>query len=79
MANGTAPNRGESDYERISWDEAADIVTDEIKRIKREYGPAAIMSTPGSHHLWGHVGYRHSALPQVHESGWLYLCGSQPG
>ena len=53
--------RGESGYERISWNEAGDIVTGEIKRIKREYGPAAIMSTAGSHHLWGHMGYRHSA------------------
>lgn len=52
--------RGESSYERISWDEAADIVTNEIKRIKREYGPAAILTTPSSHHLWGNVGYRHS-------------------
>jgi molybdopterin guanine dinucleotide-containing S/N-oxide reductase-like protein len=52
--------RGESEYERISWDEAADIVTSEIKRIKRDYGPAAILSTPGSHHLWGNIGYRHS-------------------
>ena len=23
-------------------------------------GPAAILTTPGSHHLWGNVGYRHS-------------------
>ena len=53
--------RGESGYERISWDEAAKLVTDEMKRIKREYGPAAIMSTASSHHLWGNVGYRHSA------------------
>ena len=52
--------RGESGYERISWDEAANIVTNEIKRIKREYGPAAILSTASSHHLWGHLGYRHS-------------------
>jgi len=50
--------RGESGYERISWDEAADIVTSEIKRIKREYGPAAILTTPGSHHMWGNIGYR---------------------
>ena len=55
-------NRGESGYEQISWDEAAEIVSSEIKRIKREYGPAAMMATPGSHHLWGHVGYRHSAF-----------------
>ncbi|MDH3886796.1 MAG: molybdopterin-dependent oxidoreductase, partial [Desulfobacterales bacterium] len=53
--------RGESGYEQISWDEAGDIVAGEIKRIKREYGPGAILSTAGSHHLWGHMGYRHSA------------------
>ncbi len=53
--------RGESEYERISWDEAATIVTNEMKRIKRDYGPAAIMTTAGSHHMWGNVGYRHSA------------------
>ena len=52
--------RGESKYERISWNVAAEIVTKEMKRIKRDYGPGAIMSTPGSHHLWGNVGYRHS-------------------
>jgi anaerobic selenocysteine-containing dehydrogenase len=50
--------RGESGYERISWDDAAKIVTDEIKRIKREYGPAAMLTTPGSHHMWGNIGYR---------------------
>ena len=59
--NRNCKNRGVSGYERIGWDEATDIVTSEIKRIKREYGPGAIMSTAGSHHLWGNVGYRHSA------------------
>ena len=53
-------NRGVSGYEPISWDEALDMVADEIVRVKREYGPAAILSTPSSHHLWGNVGYRHS-------------------
>jgi len=60
--NRNCTKRGESGYERISWDEAADIVISEIKRIKREYGPAAIMSTTGSHHLWGNIGYRHSTF-----------------
>lgn len=55
-------NRGISGYERISWDEALDIVSGEINRIKREYGPGAIMMSPGSHHLWGNIGYRFSAL-----------------
>ena len=53
-------NRGVSGYEPISWDEALDMVADEIVRVKREVGPAAILSTPGSHHMWGNVGYRHS-------------------
>src|SRR3990172_7036903 len=53
-------NRGISGYEPISWDEALDIVCDEVIRLKREVGPAAILTTPGSHHLWGNVGYRHS-------------------
>ena len=59
--NRNCHNRGISGYERIGWDEAVDIVTGEIRRIKREYGPGAILSTAGSHHLWGNVGYRHSA------------------
>ncbi len=54
-------NRGYSGYERISWDEALDLAVYEINRIKRESGPASIMSTPSSHHMWGNVGYRHSA------------------
>ncbi len=56
-----AHNRGTSDYEPISWDEALDIVTAEIVRMKRERGPAGILTSPGSHHLWGIVGYRTSA------------------
>ena len=53
--------RGESGYEPISWDEALDIVAAEIVRIKREVGPAGMLTCPGSHHLWGNVGYRFSA------------------
>ena len=32
-------NRGKSGYERISWDEALDIVAGEMKRIRADYGP----------------------------------------
>ena len=53
--------RGESGYEPISWESAAEIVCNEIKRVKRDYGPAALLSTASSHHLWGNIGYRHSA------------------
>ena len=55
-------NRGKSGYVRISWDEAIKIVTDEIKRQKREYGPGAITFSHGSHHTWGNIGYYLSAL-----------------
>jgi trimethylamine-N-oxide reductase (cytochrome c) len=55
-------NRGVSGYERISWDEALTIVTDEFKRVKRECGPGAIAVSHGSHHSWGNVGYYLSAM-----------------
>ena len=58
--NRNIQNRGISGYVRISWDEALDIVVNEINRVKRTYGPAAILSSPSSHHMWGNVGYRHS-------------------
>jgi len=54
-------NRGTSGYRRISWDEALDILTDEIKRVHTTYGPGAIATTSPSHHTWGNIGYRFSA------------------
>lgn len=54
-------NRGISGYERITWDEALDIVAKEIQRVKRDFGPGAIMCNHGSHHTWGNVGYYISA------------------
>ena len=54
-------NRGTSGYERISWDEALDMVAGEIKRIKRDYGAGGILSTNSCHQTWGNVGYYLSA------------------
>jgi trimethylamine-N-oxide reductase (cytochrome c) len=54
-------NRGISGYQRISWDEALDIVAGEIKRCKTQYGQGAIMANHGSHHNWGNIGYYISA------------------
>ncbi|MGA3128434.1 MAG: molybdopterin-dependent oxidoreductase [Candidatus Korobacteraceae bacterium] len=54
-------NRGVSGYEKISWDEALDIVAGEILRVKQQYGPGAIMNGSGSHHTWGNLGYWLSA------------------
>jgi len=55
-------NRGISGYERISWDEALDLVSGEMKRVKRDHGPGAIAVSHGSHHNWGNIGYYLSAL-----------------
>ena len=54
-------NRGSSGYERISWDEALDIVAGEIQRVKTEHGQGAIIANHGSHHTWGNIGYYISA------------------
>jgi len=54
-------NRGISGYERISWDEALDIVASEIQRVKTEHGQGAIIANHGSHHTWGNIGYYISA------------------
>ncbi|MBW1802155.1 MAG: molybdopterin-dependent oxidoreductase, partial [Deltaproteobacteria bacterium] len=56
--NRNPQNRGKSKYERISWDEALDIVSGEIKRVRDKYGPAAISGLTSSHHNWGIVGYK---------------------
>ena len=50
--------RGKSNYERISWDEALDIVASEIERIRETYGPAAITGITSSHHNWGAIFYK---------------------
>jgi trimethylamine-N-oxide reductase (cytochrome c) len=63
--------RGVSGYERISWEEALDIVANEIKRVKKVHGPGAILSGSGSHHLWGNIGYWLSCrLRFLNSIGW---------
>ena len=52
-------NRGEGKFERISWDEALDMVANELKRIKNTYGCPAIFYVPYS----GNTGtFLHSQL-----------------
>ena len=54
--------RGESGYEPISWDEALDMVAEEMIRLKREYGPAAMHDHPL---LAPHVGQRRLPLQRL--------------
>jgi molybdopterin guanine dinucleotide-containing S/N-oxide reductase-like protein len=41
--------RGESKYIRITWDEALEIVCNEIKRVIKKYGPFAILAQADGH------------------------------
>jgi anaerobic selenocysteine-containing dehydrogenase len=42
-------NRGKSKYKRISWDEAADMIASEMKRIGEKYGGSSIFLQGGGH------------------------------
>jgi molybdopterin guanine dinucleotide-containing S/N-oxide reductase-like protein len=59
--NRNIQNRGKSEFVRISWDEALDIVTQEIRRSKA-VGRGAILANSGSHHQWGNFGHYLSAF-----------------
>jgi molybdopterin guanine dinucleotide-containing S/N-oxide reductase-like protein len=36
-------NRGKSKFKRISWDEALEIISSEIKRVQQKYGPYSVL------------------------------------
>ena len=42
-------NRGKSKFVRISWDEAAQIVADELTRVQQKYGPTAVLVQGDGH------------------------------
>lgn len=42
-------NRGRSHFIEITWDEALDLVANEISRVKTHYGASAILHSPISH------------------------------
>ena len=58
-----AANRGKSKFERISWDEALDIMESEIKRIIDTYGPYSVLTI-------GEDGHRESK--NLHAGGGMH-------
>ena len=42
-------NRGVSKFKRISWDQALDIIVSEMNRIKKKYGPTAVLYQSDQH------------------------------
>ena len=60
--------RGEGKFERISWDEAFEIVTSKLIEIKEKYGNSAILLVPGG----GNQGMIHGIVPvalMLHQIG----------
>lgn len=41
-------DRGKDKFERITWDEAYDIVVSELNKVKEHYGPEAVIFTQGT-------------------------------
>ena len=57
--------RGESKYERISWDEAADLVASELKRVGVMYGPEAVLSQADMHGETKHLSPSHACANRL--------------
>ena len=52
-------NRGKSKYERISWEEAMDILYNEINRVHDKYGPESILVEADLHGEGKHLAPSH--------------------
>ncbi len=58
-------NRGKSGYVRISWDEAAQIIADELVRIRDTYGPEAVLSEADMHGEGKHIAPCHGCMNRL--------------
>ncbi len=47
--NRNPQNRGKSLFQRITWDEATNLIAAELIRMKEQYGPCAVLSMAGVH------------------------------
>jgi trimethylamine-N-oxide reductase (cytochrome c) len=67
-------NRGKSKFQRISWDEAANIIASELKRIVETYGGPAILADSHAHGQTRNVHAAHS-INKVFLDRWLSKLG----
>jgi trimethylamine-N-oxide reductase (cytochrome c) len=58
-------NRGKSGYVRISWDEAAELVASELKRMGETYGPEAVLSQADMHGESMHLSPAHGCANRL--------------
>lgn len=71
-----AGERGEGKWEEISWDEALDMLADNVKRIREEYGPESIVVSQGTSRTTNDWGERLKST--IGTKGWnlapLHVC-----
>jgi trimethylamine-N-oxide reductase (cytochrome c) len=58
-------NRGKSGYVRISWDEATQLIADELLRVKEKYGMSAVLSQADMHGEGKHVAPSHGCANRL--------------
>jgi anaerobic selenocysteine-containing dehydrogenase len=58
-------NRGKSGYVRISWDEAAELVASELRRVGKTYGPEAVLSQADMHGETKHLSPSHGCANRL--------------
>ncbi len=58
-------NRGKSKYVRITWDEAAQIVADELLRVKDKYGMSAVLAEADMHGEGKRVAPSHGCMNRL--------------
>ena len=58
-------NRGKSKYVRISWDEAAQLVADELLRVKERHGIEAVLVESDGHSEGKHIAPAHGCVPRL--------------
>ncbi len=58
-------NRGSSGYVRISWDEAAELVASELKRVGQKYGPSAVYAQADMHGEGKHISPSHGCMNRL--------------
>lgn len=68
--------RGEGKWEEISWDEALDMLAENVKRIREEYGPESIIVSQGTSRTTNDWGQRLKCT--IGNKGWslspLHVC-----
>jgi anaerobic selenocysteine-containing dehydrogenase len=72
-------NRGKSGYVRISWEEALDIVSGEMKRVRATYGDSAIIGDDVVASQLGDCRLQDGSVPPLHAHAQLHAGSGQPG